>query len=87
MNEVENAWKEYYDYRDIPDEVERKLKKLYSKAVKLEKMRGGYIICKHCHGIGKIFKWRIFPKTCPYCNRLGDIWVDNIEKYFKKQLN
>ena len=55
MNEVENAWKEYYDYRhelfsgpgngcddyiDIPDEVERKLKKLYSKAVKLEKMRG-----------------------------------------------
>lgn len=26
-------------------------------------------------------------KTCPYCNRLGDIWVDNIEKYFKKQLN
>lgn len=54
MNEVENAWKEYYDYRhelfsgpgngcddyrDIPDEVEKKLKKLYSKAVKLEKMR------------------------------------------------
>lgn len=55
MNEVENAWKEYYDYRhelfrgpgnccddyrDIPDEVERKLKKLYSKAVKLEKNEG-----------------------------------------------
>ena len=99
MNEVENAWKEYYDYRhelfsgpgngcddyrDIPDEVERKLKKLYSKAVKLEKMRG-YITCKHCHGIGKIFKCWIFPKTCPYCNGLGDIWVDNIEEYFKKQ--
>jgi DnaJ-class molecular chaperone len=37
----------------------------------------GYITCKHCHGIGKIFKWWIFPKTCPYCNGLGDIWVDN----------
>ena len=50
-------------------------------------MRGGQITCKHCHGIGKIFKWWIFPKICPYCNGLGDIWVDNIEKYFKKQLN
>ena len=40
MNEIENAWKEYYDYRDIPDEVERKLKELYSKAVKLEKNEG-----------------------------------------------
>ena len=45
----------------------------------------GYITCKHCHGIGKNIKWWIFPKTCPYCNGLGDIWVDNIEKYFKKQ--
>jgi hypothetical protein len=52
MNDVEKAWEEYYnyrhevfggpgngcdDYRDIPDEVERKLNELYSKAVKLEK--------------------------------------------------
>lgn len=54
MNEVEKAWEEYYDYRhevfggpgngcddyrDISHEVEKKLKELYSKAVKLEKNR------------------------------------------------
>ena len=45
----------------------------------------GYITCKHCQGIGKTFKWWIFPKVCPYCNGLGDIWVDNIDEYFNKQ--
>ena len=25
------------------------------------------------------------PKRCPYCNGLGDIWVDNIDKYFEEQ--
>ena len=33
-----------------------------------------------------MFKWWIFPKTCPYCNRLGDIWVDN-EKRVKCEKN
>ena len=42
-------------------------------------------MCKHCKGIGKIFKWLIFSKRCPYCNGLGDIWVDNIDKYFEEQ--
>lgn len=42
----------------------------------------GYISCKHCHGIGKTFKWRIFPETCTCCNGSGYIWVDNIEKYY-----
>ena len=43
----------------------------------------GWITCKHCKGIGKIYKWWIFSKKCPYCNGLGDIWVDNIDEYFK----
>lgn len=48
----------------------------------------GYVTCKHCHGIGKTFKWLIFPKSCPYCNGLGDIYLDStnaIDEYFKKQ--
>lgn len=45
----------------------------------------GWVTCKHCKGIGKTFKWLIFPKSCPYCNGLGDIWVDNIDKYFEEQ--
>ena len=45
----------------------------------------GYVTCKHCKGIGKTFKLLIFPKRCPYCNGLGDIWVDNIDKYFEEQ--
>ena len=33
----------------------------------------GYAICKHCKGVGKTFKWLIFPKRCPYCNGMGYI--------------
>ena len=43
----------------------------------------GYITCKYCKGIGKTYKWWIFPKQCPYCNGFGDFWVDNIDEYFK----
>lgn len=45
----------------------------------------GYVTCKHCKGIGKTVKLLIFSKRCPYCNGLGDIWVDNIDKYFEEQ--
>ena len=43
----------------------------------------GYVTCKHCKGIGKTYKWWIFPKQCPYCKGFGDFWVDNIDEYFK----
>ena len=44
----------------------------------------GWVTCRYCKGVGKTFKWLIFPKRCPYCNGLGDIWVDNIHKYFEE---
>ena len=44
----------------------------------------GYVICKYCKGVGKTHKWFIFPKKCPHCNGTGFIWIDNIDKYYKK---
>ena len=48
----------------------------------------GYVTCKHCHGVGKTFKWLIFPKCCPYCNGLGDIWLNStcaIDEYYENK--
>lgn len=48
----------------------------------------GYVTCKHCKGIGKTFKWLIFPKSCPYCNGMGYIWMDSthaIDEYYKSK--
>lgn len=46
----------------------------------------GYVTCKHCHGVGKTYKWFIFPKHCSYCNGMGSIWLNSerdIDEYYK----
>ena len=48
----------------------------------------GYVTCKYCHGVGKTFKWLIFPKYCQYCNGMGHIWLNStraIDEYYKSK--
>lgn len=43
----------------------------------------GWMTCEHCKGVGKTFKWLIFPMECYYCKGIGYVWADNVEEYFR----
>ncbi len=46
----------------------------------------GYVTCKHCKGVGKTYKWFIFPKRCPYCKGLGFNWMGSTRELNRNDL-
>lgn len=43
----------------------------------------GFITCKHCKGVGRIYKCLIIPIECKCCNGRGYIWAENIYEYYE----